>query len=157
MHLSCSSSPDQEFRTPSNDWYCIYRAIIFDSWLLWSDALPEDPALREHLDQDVFDNIVGLAKRIHSFHHSLPDYKKLTGSPFTVPSWWDPTNEDLGWKTGRICLFSIEGYTSDELLDLIPKRNQLKLKRISKNYVEASLASLSSFMKASESSKMLPV
>ncbi len=157
-HLPSSDHPSHEFETPSNGWYCICRAIVFDSWLLWSDALPEDLELRKQLDQESFDNITALAKKIHSFHHSFPGWKQIDSSPFKVPCWWDPSHEDPAWRKGRRCLLSLEDYTGEELKRLLPKRNPLKIKIVSKNYVEIYLSSSSlEGRKASESSKMLPV
>jgi len=158
MHLPSSDHPSQEFETPNDGWYCTCRAIVFDSWLLWSDALPEDLELREQLDQETFDNITALAKKIHSFHHSFPGWKQIDSSPFKVPSWWDPTHEDPIWNSGQMCLFSLEDYSSDELVSLVPKRSTLRLRPVSTNYVEAYLSSSSvDGRKISESSRMVPV
>jgi len=106
---------------------------------MWLDVLPEDLELRKRLNQDQFDMIKLLGKKLDLFHRSLPDYKQLTESPFNVSCWWDPTNEDEAWNSGRSCLFSLDGYTSDELVNLLPKRNPLVLKVISKKFIEASL------------------
>jgi len=139
MHLSSSSKPSHEFKTPDGEWYCIFRAVVYDSWLTWQHVLPEDLELREQLDARSFETIKILGKRLHSFHHSLPDYKTLDSCPFKVPCWWDPTREEEEWNSGRTCLLSVNDYSSEELIAAVPKRNPLRLKAVSENFVEASL------------------
>jgi len=146
-NLKSSDNPSQEFCTPSGEWYCTFRSIVYDSWLLWHDALPESLEQRRLLQQDQFDMIKLLGKKLDLFHRSLPDYKQRADSPFTVSCWWDPTHEDEEWNSGRSCLFSIEGYTSEELIGFLPKRkgarlNPLGLKAISTRFVEASVPPL---------------
>ena len=116
MHLPWSRSPEEEFLAPDGEWYSIFRAVVFDSWMLWKDALPPELELRALLDQESYDGITSLARKMHALHHRLPDYRCLSKSPFNVTAWWDPENTDPEWNTGRSCLFTIDGYTSKEFI-----------------------------------------
>ena len=90
MHLPWSQSPSDEFLAPDGQWYSIFRAVVFDSWMLWKDALPPELELRALLDQEAYDGITSLGRKLHALHHRLPDYRRLSTSPFNVTAWWDP-------------------------------------------------------------------
>jgi hypothetical protein len=142
MHNPYARFKEEEFQIPTGEWWLTCRSIVYDSWLFWSDALPEELELREKLDETTFDNITALARRLHSFHVSLSGYKQLNESPFKVSKWWDPTDPDPQWSSGRSCLFTIESFEAIELVQSLPKRTSrpiLKLKPISTNFVEAYL------------------
>ena len=139
MHVACAQSQSEEFQTPHGEWYSTLRAVVHDSWLIWDDVLPEELQLRESLDNESFNNITALAKRIQTFHVSLPGYKQLSVSPFNVTRWWDPTDQDDAWNTGRSCLFSMDNYDSSELVRLKPTRSPLQIRAVSMHFVEAYL------------------
>jgi hypothetical protein len=128
-----------KFKTPEGEMYNTLRAVVFDSWLIWHDVLPEEKELRNLLDQDSYDNICALARRLQTFHISLPGYKQLSVSPFNVTRWWDPSDEDIAWNSGRSCLFSMDNYEAVELTNLLPRRSPLQLRAVSRNFVEAHL------------------
>jgi hypothetical protein len=140
-HLPCSESPADEFQTPSGEWFTTLRAIAFDGWLLWKHALPEDPLLWPAMDHDVFVTIEALARRVHSLHQLLPDYRRLTDTPFAVSRWWDPTDDTGEWLTGERALLRINGYTARDVEQEIPPRlkGQLKIQARSLNWLEISL------------------
>ena len=137
MHLPWSRSPEEEFLAPDGQWYSIFRAVVFDSWMLWKDALPPELELRALLDQESYDGITSLARKMHALHHRLPDYRCLSKSPFNVTAWWDPENTDPEWNTGRSCLFTIDGYTSKEFISYLPDRTNLKLRAVTSHFIEA--------------------
>lgn len=139
FHVPGSERPDDEFQAPDGAWLSIFRAIVFDSWLIWRDALPTEPELRQRLDHDTFDCITSLAKQLHLFHQSLPCYRGLTVSPFHVTRWWDPDDSDEAWTSGRSVLFYMDDYSSADIIRLCSKRPGLKLRAVSHRYVEASL------------------
>lgn len=130
--------PNEEFRTPSGEWYNIYRAICLDSWLIWKDALPDNPYLWDRLNEEAYEAIRSLGARIHALHQLLPNYRRLSESPFTVSHWWDPV-DDQGWDAGDRCLLKIEDYTSRNLpLDELPGLG-LGLRQVSEHWMEFSL------------------
>lgn len=139
MHLPWSECPEDEFLAPDGNWYYVFRAIVLDSWLLWRDALPPEPDLRLQLDEHIFDSITALARRLHSFHQGLPDYRQLTDSPFTVSRWWDPSDPDPFWNQGRSCLFRLNGYTSQDLANTLAKKTPIITRTISNRYLEVHL------------------
>jgi hypothetical protein len=139
MNLSWSTSPEDEFQAPDGAWYYSFRAIVLDSWLLWRDALPPELALRQQLSQPVSDNITALARRLHCFHQSLPDYRQLTDSPFVVTRWWDPSDEDPFWNQGRSCLFRLKNYVSTDLVRGITKKTPLIIRPVTSRFVEVHL------------------
>ena len=50
-----------EFVTPEGEVFYSFRSIVYDSWLIWSDALPDVQDQRQELTQDTYDNIICLA------------------------------------------------------------------------------------------------
>lgn len=140
-HVPYSESPRDEFQTPSGAWYSTFRAIAFDSWLLWKHALPEDIQLWSQMTQPVFETIEVLGQRIHNLHQLLPDYKRLSDSPFRVSMWWDPTDDSGDWNRGDRVQLKLLGYTAHDIERELPSRhrNQLRILPLSRNWIEISL------------------
>tara|TARA_Y100000589_G_scaffold119364_1_gene113643 strand:+ start:2915 stop:3343 length:429 start_codon:yes stop_codon:yes gene_type:complete len=139
MFLPYSKDELDEFVTPSGEVFYTFRSIVFDSWLIWDDALPDVLEQRELLDADIYNNIISLASSLQTFHQGLPDYRPLTSTPFNVTRWWDPTERDERWNQGKACLFALKDYTATDLVRLIQKRTELAVTPISRRYVEAYL------------------
>jgi hypothetical protein len=145
FHLPFSETPWDEFQAPTGEWFYTLRAITYDGWLLWRHALPEEQMLWSALDAETFDAIQLLAKRIHALHQLLPDYRRLTDTPFTVSRWWDPNGTDDDYHRGDRMLCKIEGYTANDIVYEMPKRisTQLILRPLSKKWMEFSLPPVS--------------
>lgn len=139
FHLPWSESADDEFLAPDGEWYSVFRSVVFDSWLIWRDALPPGDDLRQQLNIDIYQEITKLARQLHLFHQTMPTYRGLTISPFHVTRWWDPSDTDDQWNTGRSCLFHMDGYSASDLCRLSAKRPGIQLRSITKRYVEATL------------------
>lgn len=139
MLLPFSQDELDEFTTPEGEVFYTFRSIVFDSWIVWDDALPDVMEQRAGLDQDIYENIICLADALHSFHQSVPDYRSLTQTPFKVTRWWDPTDRDERWSTGRAALFSVKDYSATDLVRLIQKKTDLAVTPVSRRYVEAYL------------------
>jgi len=139
MFLPYSESELDEFVTPEGEIFYSFRSIVFDSWLVWGDALPDVIEQRELLTDEIFGNIIALASSLQVFHQGLPDYRALTSTPFKVTRWWDPTDRDERWNSGKACLFSLKDYTATDLVRLIQKRTELAVAPVSRRYVEAYL------------------
>lgn len=141
-HLSISTCPEDEFLAPTGQWLSVYRAITYDGWMLWKDALPDDIELRAGLDLPTYENIALLARRIHVIHQNVENYRRLFDTPFQVGRWWDP--EDGGedgehWDLGRHVLFRVKDITAKQFMAIPQRRNQLELRAISANWIEATL------------------
>lgn len=136
-HLRCSDSADEEFQGPDGDWFSIYRAIVLDSWLTWKDALPGQP-LNGPLDANVASSITTLARKIHAAHMQLPDYKRLSQTPFRVGRWWDPFATD-GWQDGTRVLLRLEHYSAQRFAAKIPARLGLNVRSQSQHWLKISL------------------
>lgn len=136
-HLPYSESPDEEFQGPTGEWFSVYRAIVLDSWLTWKDALPERP-LRRPIGEEVAKSITALAQKIHGAHIQLPDYRRLSSSPFRVGRWWDPLAADE-WSTGTKVLLRLEHYSAQRLASKIPPRLNLRVKAQSEHWAVISL------------------
>lgn len=139
MLLPFSESELDQFTTPSGEIFYVFRSIVFDSWLVWGDALPDVLEQREMLSEEVYRNIILLASSLQVFHQSLPDYRSLSSTPFKVTRWWDPTERDERWNQGKACLFSLNGYSATDLVRLIQRKTELAVTPISRRYVEAYL------------------
>ena len=141
FHLPYSESAEDEFQAPDGGWYCTLRAIAFDGWLLWRHALPDDSALWPELTAEVFETIEVLGKRIHNLHQLLPDYRRLSDTPFKVSRWWDPTDDSGEWICGDRVLLRLNGYTAQDIQQMTPTRlkGQLCLQPRSKHWIEISL------------------
>lgn len=140
MHLPFSERNNDEFQGPDGQWYSIYRAISYDNWLIWRQALPETPLLRGQLTPAIWQAITSLGSRWHRWHQQLPDYRRLADNPLVVSRWWDPTAE-APWHQGRRMLLRCSGYTSAELLTYQPRRSGLLVEPISRHWLELELAS----------------
>lgn len=139
-HLSCIDDPAHEFQAPDGTWLLIFRAIVYDGWLCWKDALPEEPILRAKLDRSSYEGIESLARRIHVVHQLMPNYRTLVKSPFSVRRWWDPDDEDPLWRSGRACLLKLDGYTSKEFERAVPPKCRLTVRCVTDQWIEFSLA-----------------
>lgn len=127
------------FETPTGERYNTCRAITLDNWLLWRDALPDNPQHWKLLEVPQFETIVELAGRIHAMHQTLPDYRCLSDTPWTVSRWWDPFAED-GWDAGDHCLLRLAGYRVDQLpADWCDRSLGLVLRPVSTHWLECSL------------------
>tara|TARA_R100001463_G_scaffold66150_2_gene119596 strand:- start:724 stop:1179 length:456 start_codon:yes stop_codon:yes gene_type:complete len=131
------------FVNPTGQNFLTIRAIIYDSWITWKDALPDDIAQHSLLSEDIYNNIIELAGRVHKLHQSLPNYKATTESPYEFVLWWDPSDTDENWNSGKTCRFMIEDFTAQDLLHYnSTKRNsRLSLKALTNKLVEASAIS----------------
>lgn len=138
-HLSCIDDPALEFQAPDGHWLLIHRAIVYDGWLLWKDALPQDQALRSRLDRIAYEGIETLARQIHVVHQLMPDYRSLLLSPFHVSRWWDPDDDDPLWRSGRGCLIKLSGYTSREFQQVTPKKSRLLVRCVTDQWIEFTL------------------
>ncbi len=129
----------ESFKVPDGSTYLTIRAIVYDSWITWNDALPEEPEQRELLTEEIFGNIKELATRIHKVHQSLPNYKNTTEAPFNFVLWWDPTDPDKDWNLGKTCRFMIDDFSADDLLyySSLKRGNRLLIKPLTKRLVEA--------------------
>ena len=132
------SSP-QDFQTPSGQKFLMIRSIVYDSWITWREALPDDTEQHALLSHDVYNNIVELAGRVHKLHQSLPGYKQTTESPFQFVLWWDPTDTDENWNSGKVCRFMINDYSADDLIhyNSLKRVTRLTLKPLTSRLVEA--------------------
>lgn len=140
LHLPYSESPQDEFQGADGQWYSIYRAISFDSWLLWKHALPDDLALRRLLTAEVEATIRRLADALHAAHQHFPDYKRLLDSPFQISHWWDPTDDSGAWSTGGRLLCRVQDYSAPALEAEIKRRSRsLRLVVRSLHWIEISL------------------
>lgn len=129
----------ESFLTPSGEVYSTFRAVSFDNWLLWRDALPDNPTLWGRLDISQFERIQELGRRINVIHQALPDYRRLSDTPFTVGRWWDPLDNEEDWCTGGRCLLRIEGYAVKQLPLELAERQGLDVMPISSHWAEFSL------------------
>ncbi len=149
------------FSMPSGRPLLTLRAIVFDGWLLWKDALPMDVELWPLLDQPVVDRITALAKALHAVFDDTPASRLLDDSPYNVARWWDPTAQpeeppllleptatalpavDPTWDGGRVMLRR-RGYTADQVLSKIKGAPQLEGLAVTQQWVELHLPQPSS-------------
>jgi hypothetical protein len=124
------------FRHPDGHvWHCC-RAIVYDSWLLWSHALPAEPALRAQLSIEQAQAITALAGKVHAMHRALPGYSKLDDTPFRVSAWWDPSEPE--WAGGDRLRFRLGDWKAAALAAELPGAHIL-----SEHWLEVSLDGLS--------------
>ncbi len=57
-------NPPDSFMAPDGNKYLTIRSIVYDSWITWQDALPFDKDSRSKLTQEIYNNIVELARCI---------------------------------------------------------------------------------------------
>ena len=129
------------FTAPDKNRYLTIRSVVYDSWIIWQDALPFDPELRSLLTQDIYNNIVELGTRVHKLHQSMPGYKALSESPFEFILWWDPQDDDEDWKQGKRCRFMVNDFTSEEITyyNTLKKGNKLTVTPKTTRMVEAQI------------------
>ena len=139
-HLSYARNDNDEFLHPGEGWLLLDRAVSFDSWITWRQALPDAPTARQQLTGDVAQAITALAYEIHRIHQRLPGYMRLGESPFVFSRWWDPYAEDE-WRGGGICLFRIDGFRAAVIEDRRPEGGHIRTRIISEHYIEAALVS----------------
>ena len=132
-------NPPDQFKAPDGNLYLTVRSIVYDSWITWNDALPVDTAQREMLNSDQYANITELAGRIHKFHQALPGYKATMEPPFEFVLWWDPTDTDPEWNSGKTCRFMLSDFAASDLIHYNKSRrgNRLELKQLTQRLVEA--------------------
>ena len=51
MLLPFSKDELDQFDTPEGETFYVFRSIVYDSWLIWDDALPDVQSQREELTQ----------------------------------------------------------------------------------------------------------
>ena len=130
--------PASHFQAPDGRWYLLWRAVSYDSWLVWRDALPDSHQQRQRLDQRCYDTIVQLGRAIHEIHLRLPEYRRLGDSPFRVGRWWDPDGEPP-WCEGRRVLLRHRHLSAAEFLHYRPPRSELQGQVISHHWLELEL------------------
>jgi len=130
-----------QFLAPDGNKYLTIRSVVYDSWIIWQDALPQDQELRLMITQEIYDNIVELAGRIHKLHQSMPGYKALNESPFEFILWFDPLDTDPDWYLGKKCRFKIHDFTAEEIAyyNTLKKANKLDIKEMTTRMVEAKI------------------
>lgn len=130
-----------QFLAPDGNKYLTIRSVVYDSWIIWQDALPFDKHLRVMLNQVIYENIIALATRIHKLHQSMPGYKALTESPFEFVLWFDPLDSDPLWNQGKKCRFMINEFTAEEIefYSKNKKGNKLEIKPMTTRLVEANI------------------
>tara|TARA_B100001250_G_scaffold396106_1_gene401711 strand:+ start:1692 stop:2120 length:429 start_codon:yes stop_codon:yes gene_type:complete len=130
-----------QFLAPDGNDYLTIRSVVYDSWIIWQDAIPFDLELRLMLTQEIYDNIVELGTRVHKLHQSMPGYKALTESPFEFVLWFDPLDTDPDWSQGKKCRFMINEFTAEEIAyyNTLKKGNKLDIKPMTTRMVEAKI------------------
>lgn len=128
----------ESFLTPGGEVYSTFRAVSFDNWLLWRDALPDNPTLWTRLERPQFEAIQELGRRINVMHQAMPDYRRLSDTPFTVGRWWDPLDDEEDWHTGGRCLLRIGDYAVQQYPLELAERQGLDVMPISSHWAEIS-------------------
>lgn len=142
FHVPGSTRPSDEFLAPTGQWLSTYRAITYDGWMLWKDALPDVITLWGDLGLAAYENISLLAKRIHVLHQNVENYRRLDESPFCVSRWWDPLHPEGGdehWQLGRHVLLRITSMNAKQFMAIPQRRNQLHIKPVTTNWMEVTL------------------
>lgn len=114
-YLPYALDEDDEFLHPSLGWLLLARAIAYDSWISWRQALPIDRHSRNSLPETTSRVITALAEEVDAVHQRMPGYSDLYESPIVFPRWWDPYSGDE-WATGSCCLFRITGFASRDIM-----------------------------------------
>lgn len=136
-------NPPDSFMAPDGNKYLTIRSIVYDSWITWQDALPFDKDSRSKLTQEIYNNIVELAGRIHKLHQSLPNYKQTIDPPFEFVLWWDPEDVDPLWSHGKSCRFMIDNFSAQDVqhYNSVRRGNKLIVKPLTRRLVEVRCAS----------------
>ena len=129
------------FVSPDGQKYLAILSIVYDSWIMWQDAIPFDSQDRLKMTQEIYTNIVSLATKIHKLHQSFPNYKSLTEPPFEFVLWWDPLDKDPNWNSGKYCRFMIDGFESADIIhyNSLKKNSYLSIKPLTRRLVEVTL------------------
>lgn len=138
FHVPFSECAGDEFQASDGTWYSVFRAVSFDNWLLWRDALPPTDSWHRPLTPAVEVAIAELGRRIHEHHQRLIEYRRLDDSPFRVGRWWDPEGEEP-WCSGRRVLLRHKRLTAQEFLRHRPPRCPLEVTVISTAWFELEL------------------
>jgi hypothetical protein len=140
LHLPFSESPRDEFQATDGQWHPVLRAVVFDSWLLWQHALPDDLHLRAQLTPQAEQGIRELGAAVHEAHQHFPDYKRLVDTPFRVSRWWDPTDDTGEWSSGHRLLCRVINYSAIAVeAEIKRKVRYLDLTVRSLHYIEVAL------------------
>lgn len=138
-HLPYGFGDNDEFHHPISGWLLLERAIAFDGWISWRQALPEDRYSRGLLTAEIASAIITLAQGLHAVHQRMPGYENLDRSPFVFPRWWDPSASDE-WASGGLCLFRLENGSIHEFLHRWqPEDSPMRLRQVSAVHLEAQL------------------
>ena len=132
-------TPIRTVKLPQGDIVYVTRALVQNSWLTYTDALPPDEGSWMDLQDYHLLNIKRLAEALSKLHRQVKGYKLCDESPFTVSRWWDPEADD-GYESGRICLMRFEGLSAHQLFQLLPRKSALQLRKASSrsdHWVEA--------------------
>ena len=87
-----------DFIFPGGRPCALHRAVVFNSWLLWRDALPEDPCTWDRLQRRQVHAIGKLAQQLRVLRREArPGWRVL--------QWWDPRHE--AWASGRRLLLDV--------------------------------------------------
>ena len=106
----------RSFKAPDGNVYLGIRSVVYDSWIMWNDVLPDPQDEQPLMTKDIYENITELGLRIHKLHQSMPNYKQMTESPFNFVLWWDPDDDDDDWSRGKVCRFMINDYSAEDIL-----------------------------------------
>jgi hypothetical protein len=86
------------FTFPGGRGCALHRAVVYNSWLLWRDALPEDPHTWQSLARPQVHAIGKLAQQLQSLRREArPGWRVL--------QWWDPRHE--AWSSGRRLMLDV--------------------------------------------------
>ena len=129
----------RSFKAPDGNVYLGIRSVVYDSWIMWNDVLPDPQDEQPLMTKDIYENITELGLRIHKLHQSMPNYKQMTESPFNFVLWWDPDDDDDDWSRGKVCRFMINDYSAEDILfySKSKKGNKLLIKPMTSRLVEA--------------------
>lgn len=146
-HLAYALDDDDEFLHPVHGWFLLSRAVVFDSWICWRQALPDSRQVRNAMPASVGASIALLAHALHDIHQALPGYDDLDDNPFSVPRWWDPDADDE-WGTGSCCLFRCSGQPASAFVAAWEARRHrspgslVRLVPVSNAHIEAALVTV---------------
>jgi hypothetical protein len=86
------------FTFPGGRGCALHRAVVYNSWLLWRDALPEDPYTWQSLRRPQVHAIGKLAQQLQTLRREArPGWRVL--------QWWDPRHE--AWSGGRRLMLDV--------------------------------------------------
>jgi hypothetical protein len=86
------------FSFPGGRGCALHRAVVYSSWLLWRDALPEDPYTWDSLRRPQVHAIGKLAQQLQTLRREArPGWRVL--------QWWDPRHQ--AWTSGRRLMLDV--------------------------------------------------